>query len=211
MFILHHLNNSRSQRIIWMLEELGFPYEIRFYKRDPQTMLAPPELRSIHPLGKAPILEDRNSTSPVTLVETGAICEYLVEKAGGRLGPPNDAIGLLRYRQFLHYAEGSVMPMMLAKLAVSRVPLLGKKGAKRIQPMIDRHLDYIEQELCDRPWFAGDVITAADIMMSFPVEVAKGRAGLDASRPATMAWLDRIHSRPAYRMALTKGGEYAYA
>lgn len=211
MFILHHLNNSRSQRIIWMLEELGFPYEIRFYKRDSKTMLAPPELRSIHPLGKAPILVDRDLTSPVTLVETGAICEYLVEKAGGRLGPPDQAGGLLRYRQFLHYAEGSVMPMMLAKLAVSRVPLLGKKGAKRIQPMIDHHLDYIEQELSDRPWFAGDVITAADIMMSFPLEVAKGRAGLDASRPATMAWLDKIHSRPAYRMALTKGGEYAYA
>lgn len=211
MFILHHLNNSRSQRIIWMLEELGFPYEIRFYKRDPETMLAPPELRSIHPLGKAPILEDRDLTSPVTLVETGAICEYLVEKAGGRLGPPDQAGGLRLYRQFLHYAEGSVMPMMLAKLAVSRVPLLGKKGAKRIQPMIDHHLDYIEQELSDRPWFAGDIFTAADIMMSFPLEVAKGRAGLDATRPATMAWLDRIHSRPAYRMALTKGGEYAYA
>jgi len=211
MFILHHLNNSRSQRVIWMLEELGFSYQIRFYKRDRKSMLAPPELRSIHPLGKAPILEDQDAGPPVTLVETGAICEYLVNKADGRLGPPDQSAGLLRYRQFLHYAEGSVMPMLLAKLAVSRVPLLGKTGAKRIQPMIDHHLDYIEQELTDRPWFAGDTMTAADIMMSFPLEVAKGRAGLDASRPATMAWLDRIHSCPAYRMALTKGGEYAYA
>lgn len=170
-----------------MLEELVFPYEVRFYKRDPETMLAPPELRSIHPLGKAPILEDRDLTSPVTLVVTGAICEYLVEKAGGRLGPPDEVDGQLLYRQFLHYAEGSVMPMMLAKLAVSRVQLLGKKGAKRIQPMIDHHLDYIEQELSDRPWFAGDIFTAADIMMSFPLEVAKGRAGLDATSPATVA------------------------
>ncbi|MDP9840040.1 glutathione S-transferase [Neorhizobium huautlense] len=211
MFILHHLSNSRSQRVLWMLEELGFPYEIRFYKRDPKSMLAPPELRTIHPLGKAPILEDQVSGKPLILVETGAICEYLVSKADGRLGPPDQSAGLLRYRQFLHYAEGSVMPMLLAKLAVSRVPLLGNKGAKRIQPMIDHHLDYIERELTDRAWFAGDIITAADIMMSFPLEVAKGRAGLDASRPATMAWLDKIHSRPAYRLALTKGGEYAYA
>lgn len=211
MLILHHLNNSRSQRVLWMLEELGFPYEIRFYKRDTKSMLAPPELRTIHPLGKAPILEDQFSGKPLTLVETGAICEYLVSKADGRLGPPDQAAGLLRYRQFLHYAEGSVMAMLLAKLAISRVPLLGNKGAKRIQPMIDHHLDYIERELTDRAWFAGDIITAADIMMSFPLEVAKGRAELDASRPATMAWLDRIHSRPAYRMALTKGGEYAYA
>lgn len=210
MFILHHLNNSRSQRVIWMLEELGFPYEIRFYKRDPKSMLAPPEMFSAHPLGKAPILEDQDAAAPVTLVETGAICEYLAESADGRLGPPDQSAGLLRYRQFLHYAEGSVMPLLLAKFAVSRVPLLGKQGAKRIQPMIDRHLDYIERELTDRPWFAGDTITAADIMMSFPLEVAKGRAGLDASRPATIAWLDKIHSRPAYRMALTKGGEYAY-
>lgn len=211
MFVLHHLNNSRSQRVIWMLEELGLPYEIRFYQRDAKSMLAPPELRSIHPLGKAPVLQDQNAATPVTLVETGAICEYLVGKADSRLGPPGHMGGLLLYRQFLHYAEGSVMPMLLAKLAISRVPLLGKKGAKRIQPMIDHHLDYVERELTERPWFAGDEITAADIMMSFPLEVAVGRAGLNASRPATMAWLEKIHDRPAYKMALNKGGEYAYA
>lgn len=211
MFVLHHLNNSRSQRVIWMLEELGLPYEIRFYQRNAKSMLAPPELRSIHPLGKAPVLQDQNAATPVTLVETGAICEYLVGKADGRLGPPGHMGGLLLYRQFLHYAEGSVMPMLLAKLAISRVPLLGKKGAKRIQPMIDHHLDYVERELTERPWFAGDEITAADIMMSFPLEVAVGRAGLNASRPATMAWLEKIHDRPAYKMALNKGGEYAYA
>lgn len=210
MFILHHLDNSRSQRVIWMLEELGVPYQIRFYKRDRKTMLAPPEMRQIHPLGKAPILEDTDVVG-ITLVETGAICEYLVEASGGKFGPPGDRNGLLLYRQFLHYAEGSVMPTLLAKLVVSRVPFLGKTGAKRIQPMIDFHLDFIEAELFSRPWFAGETFTAADIMMSFPLEVAASRASALANRPSIAAWLERIHARPAYRTALIKGGDYAYA
>jgi glutathione S-transferase len=206
--IVHHLNNSRSQRVLWMLEELGLPYEIRHYQRDARTMLAPPELRKVHPLGKSPILEDDGRT----IVETGAICEYLVEKADGRLGPPPaHRDDTLRYRQFLHYAEGSVMPPLLVLLVVNRIPLFGKTAAKRIQPMIDVHLDYIESQLAQRPWFAGDEMTAADIMMSFPLEAARSRAGLDASRPATMAWLAKIHARPAYRKALEKGGPYAYA
>jgi len=205
--IVHHLENSRSQRVLWMLEELGLPYEIRRYRRDPKTMFAPPELRKVHPLGKSPIVQDDDRT----IVETGAICDYLVDLADGRLGPPAHRADVLRYRQFLHYAEGSVMPPLLVKLVVTRIPLMGKAAARRIQPMIDVHLDYIESELSSRPWFAGNDLTAADIMMSFPLEAARARAGLDASRPATIAWLDKVHARPAYRAALEKGGPYAYA
>jgi glutathione S-transferase len=204
--IVHHLNNSRSQRLLWLLEELELPYEIRFYERDKNTMLAPPELKKVHPLGKSPVLED----GAVKLVETGAICEYLVEKTG-RLGPPDSGVGLRRYRQFLHYAEGSVMPLLLLMLALSKIPLMGKIAIKRVQPMLDVHLDYIEQELASRPWFAGQQMTAADVMMSFPLEAAVSRASLGASRPATLAWLKKIHARPAYRRALEKGGTYDYA
>lgn len=207
MIVVHHLNNSRSQRILWMLEELGLPYEIRRYQRDAKTMLAPPELRRVHPLGKSPVIEDDG----LVIAETGAIVEYLVEKADGRLGAPAHRDAALRYRFWLHYAEGSLMPPLLVKLVLGRIPLLGKKIAARIQPMIDRHLDYVESELAQRPWFAGDEMTGADIMMSFPLEAARSRAGLDASRPATIAWLDKVHARPAYQAALVKGGEYAYA
>ncbi len=205
--IVHHLENSRSQRVLWMLEELGLPYEIRRYQRDAKTMLAPPELRRVHPLGKSPVIEDDG----LVIAETGAIVEYLVEKADGRLGAPAHRDAALRYRFWLHYAEGSLMPPLLVKLVLGRIPLLGKKIAARIQPMIDRHLDYVESELAQRPWFAGDEMTGADIMMSFPLEAARSRAGLDASRPATIAWLDKVHARPAYQAALVKGGEYAYA
>ncbi|GLS16350.1 glutathione S-transferase family protein [Hydrogenophaga electricum] len=203
---VHHLNNSRSQRLLWMLEELELPYEIRFYERDKATMLAPPELKQVHPLGKSPVLEDGG----IKLVETGAICEYLVDKTG-RLGPTDRDEGLCQYRQFLHYAEGSVMPTLLLMLAMGKVPLLGRVALKKVQPMVDVHLDYIEQVLAARPWFAGDALTAADIMMSFPVEAAVARAGLGPSRPATMAWLKKIHARPAYQAALKKGGHYDYA
>jgi glutathione S-transferase len=205
--IVHHLENSRSQRILWMLEELGLPYEIKRYERNRQTMLAPPELRQVHPLGKSPMIEDDGKV----IVETGAIAEYLVEKADGKLGPLAHRDSVLRYRQFLHYAEGSMMPPLLLMLVVRRIPLFGKKALKRIQPMIDVHLDYVESDLSQRPWFAGEEMTAADIMMSFPLEAARSRAGLGASRPATLAWLDKIHARPAYQTALKKGGPYAYA
>lgn len=207
--IVHHLENSRSQRILWMLEELGLPYEIKRYERNKQTMLAPPELKRIHPLGKSPVLEDTEIGD--VIVETGAIVEYLVERGDGRLGPPAHRDGVLRYRQFLHYAEGSMMPPLLVLLVVNRIPLLGKTAAKRIQPMIDVHLDYVEAELSSRPWFAGDTITGADIMMSFPLEAARSRAGLNTARPATIAWLERVHARPAYQAALAQGGPYAYA
>lgn len=208
--IVHHLNHSRSQRLLWLLEELQLPYDIRFYERDKSTMLAPPGLKSAHPLGKSPVLED----GPLKLVETGAICEYLVEKTG-QFGPPDNASdggeSLRRYRQFLHYAEGSVMPLLLLILAMSKIPMVGPVAVKKVQPMLDVHLDYIEQELASRPWFAGEQISAADIMMSFPLEAAASRGGLGASRPATMAWLAKVHARPAYQAALKKGGEYAYA
>lgn len=207
--IVHHLENSRSQRILWMLEELGLPYEIKRYERDRKTMLAPPELKRIHPLGKSPVIED--SDDGRVIAETGAIVEYLVEKADGRLGAPAHRDDALRYRFWLHYAEGSMMPPLLIKLVLSRVPLMGKAAMKRIQPMIDVHLDYVESELAQRPWFAGDEMTAADVMMSFPIEAARSRAGLDASRPATIAWLAKVHARPAYQAALAKGGPYAYA
>jgi len=205
--IVHHLENSRSQRILWMLEELGLPYEVKRYERNKQTMLAPPELKQVHPLGKSPVIDDGGTV----VAETGAIIEYLVEKGDGRLGPLAHRESVLRYRQFLHYAEGSLMPPLLVKLVLTRVPLLGKTAAKRIQPMIDVHLDYVESELSQRAWFAGDEMTAADIMMSFPLEAARNRAGLGPSRPHTIAWLDTIHARPAYQAALARGGPYAYA
>ncbi|MDB5709037.1 MAG: glutathione S-transferase [Sphingomonas bacterium] len=207
--IVHHLENSRSQRILWMLEELELPYEIKRYERDKKTMLAPPELKRVHPLGKSPVIED--NVDGRIVAETGAIVEYLVEKADGRLGAPAHRDDALRYRFWLHYAEGSMMPPLLIKLVLSRVPIMGKVAMKRIQPMIDVHLDYVESELSQRPWFAGDEMTAADVMMSFPIEAARSRAGLDASRPATIAWLAKVHARPAYQAALAKGGPYAYA
>ena len=207
MIIVHHLQNSRSQRILWLLEELELPYDVRRYERDPKTMLAPPELRRVHPLGKAPMIEDEGRV----VAETGAIVEYLVEKAGGRLGPPPKRDDVLRYRHFLHYAEGSMMPPLLALLVVGRLGVLGRPARAPIQRMLDTHLDWLETELADRAWFAGDDFTATDIMMSFPLEASRSRGGLDESRPNLMDWLERIHARPAYGEALARGGDYAYA
>jgi glutathione S-transferase len=205
--VVHHLENSRSQRILWLLEELEVPYEVRRYERNKATMLAPPELRRVHPLGKSPVIEDGGAI----VAETGAIIEYLVAKAGGRLGPPPGQEDALRYRYFLHYAEGSLMPLLLIKLVLGRVPLLGKTAQRKFQPMIDVHLDYVESELAKRSWFAGAGMTAADIMMSFPLEAAAARAGARQGRPHIAAWLDRVHARPAYQAALSAGGPYAYA
>ena len=204
--IVHHLNHSRSQRLLWMLEELELPYEIRFYERNKATMLAPPELKKVHPLGKSPVLED----GKLKLVETGAICEYLVDKTG-RLGPTDQGEGLRNYRQFMHYAEGSVMPNLLLMLAMSKVPLIGGIAVKKVQPMVDVHLDYVEQVLASRPWFAGKAMTAADIMMSFPLEAAASRAIDLAAYPNIALFLKAIHARPAWKRALERGGEYAYA
>ncbi len=207
MIIVHHLENSRSQRILWLLEELQMPYEVRRYERDKKTMLAPPELKRVHPLGKSPVIEHQGRV----VAETGAIVEYLVELAEGKLGPPANRDAVLRYRQFLHYAEGSMMPPLLALLVVGRLGLLGKPARGPVQAMLDAHLDWLETELGGRDWFAGDEFTAADIMMSFPLEACRARAGLDASRPNLTDWIERIHARPAYGEALAKGGPYAYA
>ena len=206
MITVHHLENSRSQRILWLLEELGLPYQVKRYERDPKTMLAPAKLQAVHPLGKAPVIEDEGRV----IAETGAIVEYLVEKAGGRLGPPANREAVLRYRHFLHYAEGSLMPPLFGLLVVNRLGLLGKPARGPIQAMLDRHLDWLESELATRDWFAGDEFTAADIMMSFPLEAARSRAGLDSRRTNLTDWLERIHARPAYGDALAKGGPYAY-
>jgi glutathione S-transferase len=170
-------------------------------------MLAPPELRRVHPLGKSPLIEDDGRV----ISESGAIIEYLVEKSGGRLGPPPKREYVLLYRHFVHYAEGSMMPPLFAMLVVRRLGILGRPARATIQKMLDSHLDWLETELADRDWFAGDSFSAADIMMSFPLEAARHRAGLDHRRPNLIDWLERIHARPAYGAALQKGGAYAYA
>jgi glutathione S-transferase len=221
MITVHHLNNSRSQRVLWLLEELGVPYEIRHYQRDAKTMLAPPELRQVHPLGKSPVITDDG----VTVAETGAIIEYLLERHGnGRLMPAPGTPEHLRYRYWLHFAEGSAMPMLLLKLVFDKVatapmPFFVKPIARGISakvlamlvtPNLTRQLDFMEAELAGREWFAGGEFSAADIQMSFPLEAAAQRAGLDASRPRLMGWLQRIHARPAYKRALERGGPYGF-
>ncbi|MCI4589083.1 glutathione S-transferase [Sphingobium sp. BYY-5] len=205
--IVHHLNNSRSQRILWLLEELGEAYEVRPYERDRKTMRAPRELRAIHPLGKSPVVE----VDGHRLIETGAIMDYLVARADNRFGPPADAEGAIRYRQFLHYAEGSMMPPLLALLVLGKLGLLGRPARPTVQRMLDDHLDWLESELATRPYFAGDSFTAADMMMSFPLEASRSRGGLDESRPHLIRWLNEMHARPAFQAALETGGHYAYA
>ena len=219
MIIVHHLNNSRSQRVLWLLEELGVEYEIKRYERNAKTMLAPASLREVHPLGKSPVISD----GALTVAESGAIVEYLLERYGkGRLIPSSGTDERLRYTYWLHYAEGSAMPPLLLKLVFDRIesgpmPFLVRpiaraiaQRAKRsfIEPQIAQHLDYLEAELAKRTWFAGNEFTAADIQMSFPLEAAAARAGLSASRPKLMAFLERIHARPAYGRALARGGAY---
>jgi glutathione S-transferase len=222
MVIVHHLNNSRSQRVLWLLEELGVPYEVKRYERDATTMLAPASLSAVHPLGKSPVITDDGHT----VAESGAIVEYLVDKYGnGRLIPPAGTPERLRYTYWLHYAEGSAMPPLLLKLVFSRletapVPFFVKPIVRKIastansqfiDPQLKKHLGYMEGELAKNTWFASEEMTAADIQMSFPLEAAASRGGLDASYPKLTTFLKRIHARPAYRAALEKGGEYAYA
>ncbi|WP_416463937.1 glutathione S-transferase family protein [Sphingomonas sp. VDB2] len=205
--LVHHLNNSRSQRILWLLEELGEPYEVRRYERDRKTMRAPESLRAIHPLGRSPVVE----VDGHRLIETGAIMEHLVARAGSRFGPPADTESAIRYRQYMHYAEGSMMPPLLALLIIGKLGLLGRPARPTVQKMLDDHLDWIETELASRPYFAGDAFTAADMMMSFPLEASRARGGLSESRPNTLRWLTAMHDRPAYQAALQTGGKYAYA
>jgi glutathione S-transferase len=219
MILVHHLNNSRSQRVLWLLEELGVPYEVRRYQRDPKTMLAPAELRAVHPLGKSPVITD----GQITLAESGAIVEYLLERYGnGRLVPESGTPERLRYTYWLHFAEGSAMPPLLLKLVFERIKraalpffvrpiargIADRALASFVDPNLVRIFDYFESELTSREWFAGSAFTAADIQMSYPVEAARARAGLDGSRPRVIAWLERIHARPAYARALESGGAY---
>ncbi len=219
MITVHHLNNSRSQRILWLLEELGLEYEVKRYQRDPKTMLAPASLREVHPLGKSPVITD----GALTLAESGAIVEYLVERYGnGRLIPAAGTPDRLRYIYWLHYAEGSAMPPLLLKLIFDQIEkssmpffvrpiaqsIVNRVKRSYIEPQITQHLDYLEAEIGKSTWFAGNEFTAADIQISFPLEAAAARAGLNASRPKLMNFLDRIHARPAYQRALERGGTY---
>jgi glutathione S-transferase len=218
MITVHHLNNSRSQRVLWLLEELGLEYDIKFYQRDPKTMLAPQSLRDIHPLGKSPVITDGD----LTIAESGAIVEYLVERYGnGQFIPAAGTPERLRYRYWLHYAEGSAMPLLLMKLIFSRLPksvpalirpvarlICGGVLAKMVDPQLKRHLQYLEGELSRSTWFAGNTFSAADIQMSFPVEGARSRGGLDGHYPNLLKYLESIHGRPAYQRALGRGGPY---
>jgi glutathione S-transferase len=218
MLTVHHLNNSRSQRVLWLLEELGVPYEIKRYERDPKTMLAPPDLRAVHPLGKSPVITDDG----LTIAESGAIIEYLVDRYGaGRFAPQPGTPERLRYTYWLHYAEGSAMPPLLLKLIARRIgnarmPFFAKPIARKIatnlqadfvDPQLRLHLGYIDKELGATGWFAGSDFTAADVQMSFPLEAATAR-GATAQLPAIGAFLQRIHARPAYQRALERGGKY---
>ncbi|MGH8077386.1 MAG: glutathione S-transferase [Lysobacter sp.] len=223
MIKVHHLNNSRSQRVLWLLEELGLPYEVIRYERDAKTMLAPAALRAVHPLGKSPVIDDGGRV----LAESAAILEYLVERYDGKhdFSPPPpsepDAPERLRYRYWLHYAEGSAMPPLLLSLVFSRLkqapmPFFAKPIARGIAdkamasfvgPQLKLHLDFMEGELGKSEWFAGDRFTAADIQMSFPVEAAAVRGDF-SERPRLRAFLDRIHARPAYQRALEQGGPF---
>ncbi|MDQ1829858.1 glutathione S-transferase [Massilia scottii] len=219
MIIVHHLNNSRSQRILWLLEELGLEYEIRKYQRDAKTMLAPPELRAVHPLGKSPVITDGENT----VAESGAIIEYLLERYGnGRFVPAAGTPDKLRYTYFMHYAEGSAMTPLLMKLVFDRVekspmPFFAKPIARSIAqkvkstyivPQIVQHLTYLEAELAKSSWFAGQEFSGADIQISFVLEAAASRGGLGDKYPKLMDFLNRIHARAAYQRALERGGLY---
>ena len=221
MIVVHHLNNSRSQRVLWLLEELGLTYEVRRYERDKKTQLAPPELRAIHPLGKSPVLDDGEAR----VAETGAIIEYLLETYGhGRLKPPAGTAEARRFTYWLHYAEGSAMTPLLLKLIFSSLParsplmvrgiirtVCNRVQALMVDPNIAAHMALWEAELEKSEWFAGSQFTAADIMMSFPLEAGGSRAPYGADKPRIKAFLMAIHARPAYQRALERGGPYAYA
>lgn len=224
MITVHHLNNSRSQRVLWLLEELVVPYEIKRYQRDATTMLAPPELRAIHPLGKSPVITDDSvSGGPIAVAESGAIVEYLLERYdNGTLLPTEGSPERRQYTYWLHFAEGSAMPPLLLKLIFDRVAtspmaffakpiargIASRVKAAFIAPNIARHLEFMEQALAAQCWFAGAEFSAADIQMSFPLEVSRSRGGLDDRYPRCTQFLERIHARPAYINALARGGAY---
>jgi len=218
MIIVHHLENSRSQRVLWLLEELEVPYEVKRYERDKKTMLAPPALKAVHPLGKSPVITDGD----VTVAESGAIIEYIVDRYGkGRMVPAPGTPERLRYTYWMHYAEGSLMPLLVMKLVLSRVPqavpflvrpvaraIVGGVESLYLAPNLKLQLDYLEAELGTSEWFAGKDLTAADVQMSFPIEAAAARGEAGIMRPRLAMFLQKIHARPAYRRALEKGGPY---
>ncbi len=221
MITVHHLNNSRSQRILWLLEELGLTYEVKRYERDKSSMRAPASLRAVHPLGRSPVITDGD----LTVAESGAIIEYLLERYGnGQLVPASGTPARLRFTYWLHFAEGSAMTPLLLKLVFNRVetgpmPFFVRPIAKKIsatvkssfiEPEIKQQLSYMEAEITQTGWFAGDEFTAADIQMSFPLEISASRGGLNAAQPKLMDFLQRIHARPAYQRALQRGGVYDY-
>ena len=221
MLTMHHLHHSRSQRVLWLLEELGVPHEVKAYARQPETMLAPPELRAVHALGKSPVITDGDAT----VAETGAIVEYLVDRYGqGRLRPAAGTPEFLRYRYWMHFAEGTAQPQLLLKFHFNRILGAATTPAEQATARqvlaytsaatdanLRNNLDFMEAELARSPWFAGDEFSAADVIMSFPVEVSVERAGLDASRPRLWNFLERIHARPAYLRARERGGPYRFA
>lgn len=223
MITVHHLENSRSQRVLWLLEELGLQYRIKRYARDPDTRLAPAALRKIHPLGKSPVITEDG----LALAESGAIIEYLVEAhaAEGMLAPPRGTPERLRYTYWLHYAEGSAMPPLLLSLVFRKMPeapmpfvvrpvvraIAARAQASFIRPQLELHLDYMEAELGQNEWFAGAAFSAADIQMSFPLEAAHAAGLLGGARPRLEAFVARIAARPAYQRALKKGGPYDLA
>tara|TARA_R110000868_G_scaffold92734_1_gene257192 strand:- start:25764 stop:26435 length:672 start_codon:yes stop_codon:yes gene_type:complete len=218
MITVHHLNNSRSQRILWLLEELGLEYEIKKYMRDAKTMRAPAELKAVHPLGKSPVITDGD----ITVAESGAIIEYLVDTYGPHLKPQAGTDAYRRYVYWLHFSEGSLMPPLLMRLLMTQIKSapapffvkpISKSIAKRVEdsfigPEITKLFGYIESELASHEWFAGSEFSGADIQMSFPLEAAAARGGFDKRMVKTQAFVDRIHARPAYQRALERGGEY---
>lgn len=219
MLIVHHLENSRSQRILWLLEELRVDYDIIHYKRDKKTNLAPPELRKVHPLGKSPVIDHDGKV----IAETGAMIDYILDHFDdGRFRPQPGTADYERYRYWLHYAEGSAMPLLLMKLLLSRMgdakmpfyakpiarKLVGGVSAGYVDPNVDLHFSYIDSELSKRSWFAGENFSGADVIMSFPLEAYSVRGDI-SSKPNISRFLERIHERPAYKEALERGGPYA--
>ena len=227
MITVHHLENSRSQRVLWLLEELGLPYEVKRYARDRKTMLAPPELKQVHALGKSPVITHRTADGDVTVAESGAIIEYLLDahahpEETGRLRPAAGTPARRQFSYWLHFAEGSAMPYLVMKLVFDQVrnapvPFFIKPIVKGVadkvtqtflMPNITQQLAFIESTLVQQPWFAGAEFSAADVQMSYPLEAAAERVGLGSTHPHVTAWLQRIHARPAYQRALAQGGPY---
>lgn len=220
MIVVHHLENSRSQRILWLLEELGLEYEVKRYARDAQTSLAPPGLLAVHPLGKSPVISDGD----VVVAESGAIVEYLLETYDdAALLPTESSDAYRQYKYWLHFAEGTFMPYVVFSLVVGRIetapmPFFVKPVARNIAgkvrdafltPNITRNLDFMEQSLANQSWFAGTDISGADFLMIFPVEAAATRGGLDEAYPRLAAYMQRVHQRPAFQRALERGGPYS--